>query len=252
MSAHKDQAISLRIVKYSETSQIVTLFGRNSGRIRAIAKGARKTKSKFDGGIDLLTAGNIVYYPSPTADALATLGEFEIIESFSDLRTDLLALYCSQYAAEILTEFTEDFDPHPNLYDIFYHSLLNLSDSFRPDVTLLTFELNLLQEIGLYPVWSNCSLCRQTVPADNSAHFSSTAGGIVCANCKVKVPKIRSVKPQVLNILQNPQNAATTTPKTIVDAHELLCYHQCELIGRPLKTMSLAQTMLRKFCAQQQ
>jgi len=251
MSANKDQAISLRIIKYSETSQIVTLFGRNSGRIRAIAKGARKAKSKFDGGLDLLTAGNVVYYPSRSGDALATLGEFEITESFSDLRTNLLALYCSQFAAEILTEFTEDFDPHPNLYDVFRQTLHNLTHADRPDVALLSFQLTLLQEIGLSPVWTNCTLCRQTVPADQTAQFSSNAGGVVCKNCQSKTPKKQSVKPQVLNLLQNPQNAAATPPHTIVDAHVLLCYHQCELIGRPLKTMSLAHTMLRKFCAQQ-
>ncbi len=112
MTAFKDQAVCIGARNYSETSQIVTLFGRSTGCIRAIAKGSRRRRAKFGGGIDLLTAGDVVVFAARTASSLAILSEFELTEPFTGLRKQMLNLYCAQYAAEMIAEFTEDFDPH--------------------------------------------------------------------------------------------------------------------------------------------
>src|SRR3982751_5647312 len=104
MSLARDKCICLRKVEYSETSQILLLFSREHGLLRAIAKGAhRRTKagaSKFDGGLDLLDLGDAVFSLRLEKD-LATLTEWSLRDGHLELRSNLRALYLGQYAAEL-------------------------------------------------------------------------------------------------------------------------------------------------------
>src|SRR6185437_12480053 len=110
-----DQCLCLRKVEYSETSQILSLFSREHGVFRAIAKGAhRRTKagaSKFDGGIDLLDLGQAVF-THDTARDLATLTEWHLMDGHLALRSRLRAVYLAQYAAELVSSMLEEHDPH--------------------------------------------------------------------------------------------------------------------------------------------
>src|SRR5437868_4048434 len=116
MPLAQDSCICLRKVEYSETSQILTLFGRQHGVMRVIAKGAHRTTkqgaSKFGGGIDLLDQGQAVF----TLDLekqLGTLTEWTLVDGHLDLRRQLRALYLAQYAAELVSMLIEEHDPHP-------------------------------------------------------------------------------------------------------------------------------------------
>src|SRR5262249_23723558 len=100
-----DRSICLRKTEYRETSQILTLFGREYGIVRAIAKGAhRRTKagaSKFDGGVDLLDVGEAVLSHA-TERELNTLCEWNLREGHPGFRSNLRALYLGLYAAELV------------------------------------------------------------------------------------------------------------------------------------------------------
>ena len=246
MTALKDQAVCLRVHNYSETSQIVTLFGRASGRVRTIAKGSRRARARFGGGIDMLTAGHVVFFPARSAAALAVLGEFQLTESFAGLRRRLRNLYCAQYAAEMIAEFTEDLDPHQKLYDAFYQALQDLSHQDRPEITLLLLELTLLREVGLAPDWHNCAACSRPVAHDQNAYFSSGSSGLICRKCASKITEKRPLNPRTIKILQNPQPAPAALTQTVLDAHELLSYHQRQLLGKQTKIMTFVNQLLRK------
>jgi len=97
----KDMAICIRAVDYSETSQIVTLFTRDTGKIGAIAKGSKRPKSTFDGPIEILSHGQILFADS-YKDKLATLTEFEQEPTLLNLRKNLFAMYCCYFAAELV------------------------------------------------------------------------------------------------------------------------------------------------------
>src|SRR5215210_4580609 len=105
MALARDRCICLRKLDYSETSQILLLFGREHGMLRLIAKGAhRRTKagaSKFDGGLDLLDVGDAVFVLDPGKD-LATLTEWSLREGNLGLRRTLRGTYLAMYAAELV------------------------------------------------------------------------------------------------------------------------------------------------------
>jgi DNA repair protein RecO (recombination protein O) len=161
MALVQDRCICLRKVEYSETSQILTLFAREHGLLRVIAKGAhRKTKvgaSKFGGGLDLLDVGNAVFSHAPDRD-LPPLTEWSLQEGYLGLRKNLRAIYLGEYAAELVTNLIEEHDPHPPLFDRLLAVLGELNTP-RQEQAFLAFELALLRETGYLPHLDTCVSC---------------------------------------------------------------------------------------------
>lgn len=244
MNAVKDQAICIGQRVYSESSQIVTFFGRCSGKIPAIAKGSRRQRGKFSGGIDLLCGGEIVYVPPRYESSLATLTEFTLQEPVRLLRTNLIPLHFGQYMAAMVGEFTEDFDPHEQLYVILSGCLELLQHSQRPEAILVSFELSLLREVGLEPRWGSCCSCGRELADDSKAYFSSGQGGMVCRDCEGAIVEKCLVEPAVRQVLLEREDMNKAGPKTIAAAHDLLAYHQRELLGKQSTIMKLVHNLL--------
>lgn len=203
MALVRDRCICLRKVEYSETSQILTLFGREQGAFSVIAKGAhRRTKagaSKFDGGIDLLDMGDAVFTHSSERD-LGTLCEWSLREGHLALRKKLRPMYLGLYAAELIGMLIENHDPHPELFDRFEHALSELG-STRTEESFLSFELDLLREAGYLPEMSACVMCG--VQTADRAYFSPSMGGVVCRNCEGSVPDRMEIDPRLVRLVHS-------------------------------------------------
>src|SRR5262245_45911966 len=116
MSLETATGLVVRTHDFSETSKVVTLWTRELGKVRALAKGAKRLKSHFDSALDLLTVCGIVLLRK-TSGAMDLLTEAQVRERFPQLRRDLSALYGGYYIAELLGDWTQDHDPHPELFD---------------------------------------------------------------------------------------------------------------------------------------
>src|SRR5207237_5639330 len=116
MPSIKATGLVLRTTDWSESSRIATLWTREFGKVRGLAKGGRRLKSNFESALDLLNVCSIVLLRK-SSGGLDLLTEARIVERFSQLRTDLPALYAGYYIAELLSDWTEDYDPHPVLFD---------------------------------------------------------------------------------------------------------------------------------------
>src|ERR1700680_3387842 len=112
MASEKAQALVLRTTDWSETSRIATLWTRESGKVRVLAKGGRRLRSNFEVALDLLSVCSIVLLRK-TPGGLDLLTEARVDERFPALRSDLPALYAGYYIAELLDIGTEERDPHP-------------------------------------------------------------------------------------------------------------------------------------------
>src|SRR6516162_3121466 len=116
MSSETALALVLRTTDWSETSRIATLWTRELGKVRVLAKGGRRLKSNFESALDLLTVCSIVLLRK-SSGSLDLLTEAQVLRGFPQLRTNLEALYAGYYLAELLSDWTEDYDPHPVLFD---------------------------------------------------------------------------------------------------------------------------------------
>jgi DNA repair protein RecO (recombination protein O) len=183
MATEKALALVLRSTDWSETSRISTLWTREFGKVRALAKGGRRLKSAFESALDLLTVCSIVLLRK-SSGGLDLLTEAQVVERFGRLTTDLPALYAAYYIAELLADWTEDFDPHPTLFE---EALATLRMLGQPDVLtgprLARFEMVLLRELGYSPALQQCAVCASAVGGDRLG-FSAAAGGVVCAACQ--------------------------------------------------------------------
>jgi DNA repair protein RecO (recombination protein O) len=234
MPLSSDRCICLRKTEYSETSQILTIFGRNHGLMRVIAKGAhRVTKagaSKFGGGIDLLDIGEAVF----TLDLekqLGTLTEWKLVEGHLELRKSLRAMYLGQYAAELVSFLIEEHDPHPDLFDRLEQTLSELPTP-RVEESFLAFELDLLRETGYLAELSTCISCNSTLSEREPAFFSPGRGGVVCRNCEGVVHDRITVDIRLLRMVQT----MLKLPRTNGAAQRLprLTRHQTDPINRIL------------------
>lgn len=236
----KDRAICIRAVDYSETSQVVTFFARACGKIGAIAKGSKRPKSSFDGPIEMLSQGRIVFSLSDKAK-LATLTEFECETGAAGpalLRKNLFNLNCCLLAAEILNCLTDEHDPHPNLFDSLSEFLQNAGETESKSqmlALLIIFELALLKEVGLGPILNHCVNCKATSDIrhpTSQLYFSSSANGLVCRNCESAFQDKFRLTEKAAAALTNLRLLAEADENTLNQIEELLVYHFTELSGR--------------------
>src|SRR5262245_26187643 len=158
MPAEKALGLVVRTTDWSETSRIATVWTREFGKVRVLAKGGRRLKSNFETALDLLTSCSIVFHRK-SSGTLDLLTEAQISERFPGLRKNLPALYAGYYVAELLSDGTEEYDAHPGLFDAAVLALRDFGAVEMPQLALrlATFELAWLQELGYSPVLDACA-----------------------------------------------------------------------------------------------
>jgi DNA repair protein RecO (recombination protein O) len=244
----QDQAICLRVTDYSETSQVVILFARGAGKIRAIAKGSKRPKSAFDGPLEVLSFGAIVFSASHK-DKLATLTEFQPQPVRGELRRHLFALHSGLFAAELLDALTDDYDPHPALFDHFLQFLQDVENgqagSERRDILirLILLQLVLLHEVGLRPNLNICTNCKRPFGADwREVYFSPSAAGLVCRDCEMNFPDKARLSLKAAQSLNEVKRLADAEERTLDGIERVLIRYFTHLLGRPPKTAKLLFT----------
>ncbi len=245
----KDLAICIRAVDYSETSQILTFFARDTGKIGVIAKGSKRQKSSFDGPVEILAHGEVVFADSHK-DKLATLTEFQQRDALLNLRNNLLALYCCCFAAELVDGLTHDYDPHAELYDSFLQFLQSANEQQTATdgrgemlALLVLFQLALLNDIGLQPILNACANCKTPYSANwPQSYFSSSANGLICRDCEISFTDKSRLSKDVAACLASFKQIPASTADTLVQTEKVMVRHFTELLGRPPK---MAKHVLR-------
>jgi DNA repair protein RecO (recombination protein O) len=241
----KDTAVCIRVVDYSETSQIVTFFTRANGKVGTIAKGSKRPKSAFDGPIEMFSYGEIVF-SDPAKEKLATLTEFQQ-HGFTDLASNLFAFNCCLFAAELLNKLTHENDPHPELFDSFLQFLHDVSEHRDILPLLILFQLTLLREIGLTPILNACANCKTSIEhrassIEQQVYFSSSANGLICRDCEASFPDKIKLSKHAAACLNNLKLVADANEKTLREIEKILISHFTELLGHRPK---MAKHILR-------
>jgi DNA repair protein RecO (recombination protein O) len=243
----KDRAVCIRTVDYSETSQILTLFGRSSGKIRAIAKGSKRAKSAFEGPIEVLSFGQILYSPGYEGK-LATLTEFQQEPVRGAIRGNLFALNSGLFAAELVDLLTDEYDPHPDLFDHFIGFLQDIEEgrleTARRDILirLILFQLVLLYEAGLRPILGSCANCKRPFDFDwRETYFSHAANGLVCRDCEMNFPDRILLSSRAAKYLTDVKQIAYADAQTLDEIERVLIRHLTGILGHRLKMAEYIQ-----------
>ena len=229
----RDQAVILGRVDFSETSQVVVLFTRGYGKVRAIAKGIKRgTKTRFATGIDLLEMGEVVLSSRQERGAgLATLTEWKQTHGLGGLREKLSRIRAAEYAAETTAGLTEDWDAHPDLFDALVEALTLLAEAAEPLAVVVQYQMRLLAAVGSQPRFEACVLCGRDL---DLTHFSSLEGGMICRHCEPGQVEKREVYPSTLQVCRT-ERVRDAAAGQLIGVFDTLNYHLTHLLGREVR-----------------
>ena len=164
-------AILLRKTRFSDTSLILTWFTKAHGKLKTVAKGALRPKSRFAGTLDLFYACEISVARSARSE-LHTLREATLLDPREDLRRNYASVALASYFVELLDFATEADHPAPDLYDLLLRALAYLNQKSPTRRALLHFESELaaalgIQQPGVSPVMAIGRACHR-VPASRN------------------------------------------------------------------------------------
>ncbi len=241
MDFSKTLAITLRRTDYKDSSQIVTFYTRDFGKIQTLAKGVKRSVKGISGGIDLLTYNHIVFIRKGSS-ALNILTEWALRDDFHLLRENPKKYYSAFYILELVREFTEENDKNEQLFDIFVNTLREITNKVDPTVNTIAFEVQMLALLGYMPEINHCVSCKVNVHSKRISFFSALEGGLICSDCgrgiREKV-KISAGTIATLNYLvgRKIQNAGRLSIQPFLqdDIKRVLRYYLSFILNKKLK-----------------
>lgn len=234
------EAVVLRRSDYGEADRLVTLYTRQLGKVRALAKGVRKIASRKAGHLEPFT--HVKLQLSKGRD-LPLLTQADTVNAYLTLREDLLLTGYASYVVELLDRFTyEDEVAHPALFRLLTETLARLASKSDPWLVLRYYEMRLLDNLGFRPRLFECVNCgREIKPEDQ--FFSFSAGGVICPRCGKGLPNLHVISMETLKYLRHFQRSsyadasrARPTPEVRKEAELLMQGYFTYLLERELNT----------------
>jgi len=200
-------AVVLRHSDYGEADRLLTLYTRQLGKTRAIAKGARKIASRKAGHIEPFT--HVRLQLAKGRDTLIVT-QADTVDAYLSLRDDLLLTSHASYVLELLDRFTyEDETENPLIFRLLTETLSRLASNLDPWLVIRYYEVRLLDHLGFRPQLFECANCgREIKPEDQ--FFSFSAGGVICPRCGQGLPNVKSISVDTLKYLRHFQRSSYT------------------------------------------
>ncbi len=183
MPLHDTKAFVLRTFSFHEADKICVFFTRDAGKLRGVAHGARKLKSRYGASLEPFTEVSLVYFQKENRE-LVSISNCEIIRSqfVEGLSSERLGVL--HYFAELVIEFTPDHEPNKLVYRLITATLAALKDLPGARLPLLAryFEIWMLKLAGFFPDWKRCGLCGRDLATAGSVWLTNE-GAPQCAEC---------------------------------------------------------------------
>jgi DNA repair protein RecO (recombination protein O) len=177
--SYQTQGIILKQTKLGEFDKIVTIYTPELGKLRAVAKGACRPKSKLGGNVEPLTHSLMLLAKGRNLDIIT---QSQTINGFLPLKSDLWRMACGLYILELIDSFTVEGGENRPLFDLSLDILKQLSEPDSTEAILRYFELHLLHYLGYRPQLRRCVNCDSPLkPVVN--FFSPSKGGLLCPHC---------------------------------------------------------------------
>ncbi|HBK85983.1 MAG TPA: DNA repair protein RecO [Firmicutes bacterium] len=224
--------IVLKTYDLGEKDKILVLLTREQGKLRVVAKGARRPGGRF-AALEPLVEVQAAIYPGKS---LYTLTQSALVTSHRLVREQLDRLAYGLFMAELLDLFTVDAEARPTSYDLLSQALTHLEED-QPETVLAYFETHLLRQMGLLPAWQACISCQTT--ESRLVALNLPEGGLVCAACAQKLGGVPLTEETILLLQFFAQvgwegygtvDAGALAPKLAKALEQFIFY---QLSGRP-------------------
>jgi len=240
------EAVVLRHSEMGEADRLLSLYTRQLGKVRAIAKGIRKIHSRKAGHLEPFTHVRLQF---ARGRDLFIITQAETIDSFLTLRENLTLLGHAAYVIELLDRFTYDEDENPGLFRLLVNTLSRLNTG--PDFQTIVhyYEIRLLDLLGYRPHLFKCAHCEAEIKPEDQ-FFSAEQGGVLCPRCGKDERETRLISMPALKILRHFQRSSYTdaqrasiTPRINQEIETIMLYYITYKLERGLNT----PTFLRRI-----
>lgn len=246
---YQTDGLILHRTDFGEADRLLTVFTPHLGRLRLLAKGARKPTSRKAGHVEPFTYVHLLVARGRNLDIVS---QVETLETFRPLRENLERASQAYYLAELINNFIEEGDENPLLFDLALATLARLCEARDPELALRFFELRCLGLVGYQPQLHFCVECQtQLEPVTN--YFYPPSGGVLCPR---HGEAVRGTEPlalptfKVLRYMQtHPWDQAATLrikPETRLDLEAVLQRYIVYLLERRLKSVEFIHRLRRE------
>ncbi len=248
MALYKTRAIVIKSMNLSESDRLVTFMTENHGKVKCVAKGARKAKNQFWGALEPMSLIHLIYF-GREHQSLFRLNHSDIIESFQTIRDDFDKLYTGIYFLDLIDAMILEGHWEPKVFALLYQALAALNQQTDLEPLRRLFEIRLLSLSGYKPQLEHCVLCRK-LPANGTIPFSYAHNGILCNSCSNNtridiqfsigtrnyIKKLLDVEIKTCERLKFPKSQTEEIEKV---THRLILSH----LGRELKSYPFIKNM---------
>ncbi|MGD2252312.1 MAG: DNA repair protein RecO [Anaerolineales bacterium] len=236
---YRCQAVVLRRRDFGEADRLLTVHTPDRGKLRLVAKGVRRPKSRKAGHLEPLTRVQLLVARGRELDIIT---QAEAVELYPSFRQDLESFSHAAYVAELTDCFAAEGEENRALYYLLVGTLDRLASGDAPAVVLRHFELRLLDLVGFRPELFRCVGCQAEVrPQDQ--FFSASQGGILCPQCGQREKRARGISLPVLKVMRHYQRhpyavaaAALVRQQVLSDLEAIMEHYLGYLLERRLNT----------------
>lgn len=194
----------LRHSDSGEADRLLTLYTRQLGKTRAVAKGARKIASRKAGHIEPFT---YVKLQLAKGRDIPIVTQADTIDSYQPLREDLILTGHASYVLELLDRFTyEEQTESPSMFRLLTDTLSRLASKADPWLVIRYYEMRLLDHLGFRPQLFKCTNCGREIKAEDQ-YFSFSAGGVICPRCGQGLRHLHAISVEGLKYLRHFQRS---------------------------------------------
>jgi DNA repair protein RecO (recombination protein O) len=248
MGLGRSAAVVIGSFPLGESDRVVTFFSRDFGRLRGVAKAARRLKSRFGGSLELFTLGQLVFFDTGRSE-LVRIDHFDVTRPFASVREDLGRLGEAAWMVEIVARTTGERDRQPALYGLLVRALRAMEETTRPPRVAACFGVRCLDLLGHRPRLDRCIECGRAYPFPRPA---LDEGGVVCEACSRR-PGVGAVpmSPATLAAFDRlravrwEEGVATPIGRAGPELRSLLDTQLARVIGQPTRSGRFLREMKR-------
>ena len=241
-------AIVLRSYRVGEADKVVVFFSLELGKIRGIAKGARRARSRFGGSLEIGNEVELTFFEKEGRE-LSNVDRCDIVRSrFSQLGDPILATTLG-YITDLSDAFLPEREPNKRIYRLLRAAVGALSTAAAAETHARYFEAWLLRLSGVYPLRHSCPACGKSLQSVG-AWFSFDDRRLTCRRCREQVPRGFPLSPESLAFLEEvwrspPDEIHAARAKVLSELREFHYRLMQEHLEKDLKSHHVLEEMLR-------
>ncbi len=179
---YKTLAVVIHSIDYGESDRIITFYSMDFGKVKGIAKGARRSKKRFPNALEPMSYCNIIFSQKGRG-TLALIEGCDVVDHHANIRGDLHKTLLASYLTELVDKFTLEGKRNVDLFKLLLNFLDLIDTGGCSEALARFFEIRLLRLTGYEPVLERCVTCKRPVGGEMMYHFTIRDGGLRCNAC---------------------------------------------------------------------